>query len=226
MKRKITRIRPDGSKEIEEVNDEAPARQKNEMANRQPSPKDAYLNKIGQPGAQMPMARAKMPMRTQQMPVQQAAQMGQGGDDQLAHVNNYEAMLLKRLGGVGTRNPWTGLRQFYIDPNTGLENGLPGTAPVQTVQTPGTFDLPMNIAPYSLSNSISGGTNTSNALGVNQSTNQSNQGSYSLGTNTAQNTSNQGSTNLASNQAQNTAFNQAQNTAANQAQNTAFNNAQ
>lgn len=55
---------------------------------------------------------------------QNVAAQGQKGDTQLAHVNPWEAMLLKRLGGAGTTNPRTGLKQFYIDPTTGLENGL------------------------------------------------------------------------------------------------------
>jgi hypothetical protein len=38
---------------------------------------------------------------------------GQRGDTQLAHVNQWEEELLKRLGGAGTRNPHTGLKQFY-----------------------------------------------------------------------------------------------------------------
>jgi len=40
---------------------------------------------------------------------------GQGirGDTQLAHVNPWEQMLLKALGGAGTTNPKTGLKQFY-----------------------------------------------------------------------------------------------------------------
>jgi hypothetical protein len=50
---------------------------------------------------------------TKSAPARQVAQMGMHGDNQLAHVNNYEAMLLKMLGGAGTRNPRTGLKQFY-----------------------------------------------------------------------------------------------------------------
>ena len=44
---------------------------------------------------------------------QNVAAQGQGGDTQLAHVNPWEQQLLKMLGGVGTRNPRTGLKQFY-----------------------------------------------------------------------------------------------------------------
>lgn len=38
---------------------------------------------------------------------------GRGGDDRLAHVNRWEEMLLKKLGGAGSRNPNTGLKEFY-----------------------------------------------------------------------------------------------------------------
>lgn len=43
------------------------------------------------------------------------AAKGNNGDTQLAHVNPWEALLLKRLGGAGTVNPKTGLPQFYWD---------------------------------------------------------------------------------------------------------------
>lgn len=38
---------------------------------------------------------------------------GKRGDTELAHVNPREKALLKAMGGVGTRNPRTGLRQYY-----------------------------------------------------------------------------------------------------------------
>lgn len=101
MKRKITRVRPDGSKEIEEIDDEAPALQK---ASQQPQdPKAAYLQKMKQGGAP-PM------MQGQQGNI---AAQGQGGDTELAHVNKWEEALLEKLDGAGTRNPQTGLKQFY-----------------------------------------------------------------------------------------------------------------
>lgn len=40
------------------------------------------------------------------------AAQGRNGDTQLAHVNNWEAKLLRMLGGSGTVNPKTGLREF------------------------------------------------------------------------------------------------------------------
>lgn len=85
MKRKKTIVRPDGSKEIIEEMDEAPA-----------------MGKL--------------------------AAAGQKGDTELAHVNKWEEELLKRLGGAGTRNQRTGLKQFYtvppaVDPTASMAQG-------------------------------------------------------------------------------------------------------
>ena len=38
--------------------------------------------------------------------------MGRDGDTELAHINEWEANLLKRYGGSGTINPYTGLKEF------------------------------------------------------------------------------------------------------------------
>lgn len=54
---------------------------------------------------------------------QQLARKGINGDTRLAHVNPYEEMLLKALGGVGTRNPRTGLKQFYT-PGSNFTNDI------------------------------------------------------------------------------------------------------
>ena len=40
---------------------------------------------------------------------------GRYGDTELAHVTPGEAMLLKALGGSGTINPETGLKEYYPD---------------------------------------------------------------------------------------------------------------
>jgi len=42
---------------------------------------------------------------------------GRGGDSQLAHVNPREAEMLRRMGGSGTINPNTGLREYKDDGN-------------------------------------------------------------------------------------------------------------
>src|SRR5574337_1049760 len=42
----------------------------------------------------------------------QLAAHGRGNDTLLAHISPKEALILKRLGGSGTRNPVTGLLEF------------------------------------------------------------------------------------------------------------------
>lgn len=42
------------------------------------------------------------------------AKMGRNGDTQLAHITNEEADLLKYLGGAGTINPKTGLKEYHF----------------------------------------------------------------------------------------------------------------
>lgn len=49
----------------------------------------------------------------QMQPVaQELARMGRGGDTMLAHITPQEAMMLRRMGGSGTINPYTGLPEF------------------------------------------------------------------------------------------------------------------
>jgi len=43
---------------------------------------------------------------------QEMSKMGRGGDTMLAHITPAEAQLLKRYGGAGTINPYTGLPEF------------------------------------------------------------------------------------------------------------------
>jgi hypothetical protein len=64
---------------------------------------------------------------------QQLQSMGRGGDTMLAHITPQEAGLLKAMGGSGTINPKTGLREFM----TGLEMaflGLMGFGTAMTIQ--------------------------------------------------------------------------------------------
>jgi len=55
----------------------------------------------------------------------QLAHRGQGGDRQLAHINDREAEVLRRMGGQGTVNPNTGLREYK-----GLKNILKIALPI------------------------------------------------------------------------------------------------
>ena len=43
------------------------------------------------------------------------ASLGRNGDTQLAHINSLEASLLKSMGGAGSKNPLTGLKEFFFD---------------------------------------------------------------------------------------------------------------
>lgn len=55
------------------------------------------------------------------------AKYGRGGDSVLAHINPMEAEVLRRMGGSGTANPHTGMREFK---GGGLGNILSVVAPV------------------------------------------------------------------------------------------------
>lgn len=64
--------------------------------------------------------------------MRKAQKKGRRGDTLLAHINPEEAALLKSLGGAGTRNPETGLLEFYADsdpagtdPGSGMGGGDP-----------------------------------------------------------------------------------------------------
>ncbi len=50
------------------------------------------------------------------------ARQGNRGDTMLAHIDPAEALMLQRMGGVGSVNPRTGLRQFY--PGQGGAGGM------------------------------------------------------------------------------------------------------
>ena len=53
-------------------------------------------------------------MKTKQM-AKRLAELGRGGDTLLAHITPEEARVLKARGGSGTRNPKTGLLEFFDD---------------------------------------------------------------------------------------------------------------
>ena len=70
------------------------------------------------------------------------AAMGDGGDTQLAHVNEKEVKLLKKHGGAGTINPATGLREFKG------KGGGGGGAPATQESTSYSSNLPEYAKPY------------------------------------------------------------------------------
>ena len=70
------------------------------------------------------------------------AAMGDGGNTQLAHVNEKEVKLLKKHGGAGTINPATGLREFKG------KGGGGGGAPAKQESTSYSSNLPEYAKPY------------------------------------------------------------------------------
>ena len=65
-------------------------------------------------------------------PYSNLASMGRYGDTMLAHINPQEAGLLKSMGGAGTINEETGLRQYFG--GGGSSGGGGGAAPETTTQ--------------------------------------------------------------------------------------------
>lgn len=66
-------------------------------------------------GAPVEMADGGIVGLPQLKPVARAmASMGRQGDTMLAHITPQEAMMLKRMGGSGSINPYTGLPEFFL----------------------------------------------------------------------------------------------------------------
>lgn len=63
------------------------------------------------------------------------ASQGRGGDTELAHVNPREAEMLRRMGGSGTVNPNTGLREYKF--LGGVGKILKVVAPIALMLVPG-----------------------------------------------------------------------------------------
>jgi len=72
------------------------------------------------------------------------ANQGEDGDTELAHINSYEAKLLRSVGGSGTINKTTGLRQYGGGGSKGGGGGGGGT----TTQTVTKEEFPPEIRPY------------------------------------------------------------------------------
>ena len=69
---------------------------------------------------------------------------GRMGDTQLAHINDYEAGLLKSVGGTGTINPATGLVEY----GGGKGGSAPAPAPTTQESTSYASNLPEYAEPY------------------------------------------------------------------------------
>jgi hypothetical protein len=62
---------------------------------------------------------------------------GIGGDTELAHINKFESKLLKIIGGAGTINQETGLRQYFGGGGSGGGGGAPATQTQFVREAPG-----------------------------------------------------------------------------------------
>jgi len=80
-----------------------------------------------------------MPQAPMQGLAKLMAMKGRGGDTMLAHINPMEAKMLEAMGGSGTINPSTGLREFYSTPGVGNVGGGDGYAE-SGVSTEGSYD--------------------------------------------------------------------------------------
>ena len=65
---------------------------------------------------------------------------GCDGDTELAHINSYEAQLLKSVGGSGTVNQITGLHEY--------KGGSPPPPPPSTQSVSQTSEFPEELKPY------------------------------------------------------------------------------
>ena len=91
----------------------------NKMNTQAPMPMRPGIGALPKAGGMNPMATGGMgPMTNRGVNPMQGGLMqglaaqGRGGDTELAHVNPVEANILKSLGGSGTINPNTGLREY------------------------------------------------------------------------------------------------------------------
>jgi hypothetical protein len=62
---------------------------------------------------------------------------GVKGDTELAHINTFESRILRMLGGSGTINPETGLKQYFGGGGSGGGGGAPATQTQFVREAPG-----------------------------------------------------------------------------------------
>lgn len=90
------------------------------------------------------------------------ARYGRGGDTMLAHINPMEAEVLRRMGGSGTVNPNTGIREFK---GGGLGKILSAVVPIAlTYFTGGTAGIFMHMAAGAATSALTGGNIAQGAL--------------------------------------------------------------
>lgn len=100
------------------------------------------------------------------------ASKGRYGDTMLAHINPEEAALLKSMGGAGTVNPQTGLREFYGTSQMAALGLTPAPAALPAFGTPEFMNLrssgtPIAPAPFdrAFADIVQGGYGTQHVTG-------------------------------------------------------------
>lgn len=100
------------------------------------------------------------------------ASKGRYGDTMLAHINPQEAALLKSMGGAGTVNPQTGLREFYGTSQMAALGLTPAPAALPAFGTPEFMNLrssgtPIAPAPFdrAFADIVQGGYGTQHVTG-------------------------------------------------------------
>jgi hypothetical protein len=82
---------------------------------REPRPTEQEMPMGMPPDMPVEMAEGGIAQIPQMTPIaREMAAMGRNGDTMLAHITPQEAMMLQRMGGSGTINPYTGLPEFFL----------------------------------------------------------------------------------------------------------------
>lgn len=115
------------------------------------------------------MIRRQNRMKTSQIDaaMEMLREQGRYGDTELAHVNPREKAILKAMGGAGSRNPRTGLREYYAGAEPGGSYGEGGRGDYGSPGSPDTAPSPERGDPDS-SSPGAGGMDISNNPQVQQ----------------------------------------------------------
>jgi len=99
------------------------------------------------------MIRRQNRMKTSQIDaaMEMLRSAGRNGDTELAHVNPREKAILKALGGAGSRNPRTGLREYFdgegMGSPAGDQGGVMGDSTGRDTSSPGEGGTDISFTP-------------------------------------------------------------------------------
>ncbi len=99
------------------------------------------------------MIRRQNRMKTSQIDaaMEMLRSKGRNGDTELAHVNPREKAILKAMGGAGSRNPRTGLREYFngegMGSPAGDQGGVMGDSTGRDTSSPGAGGTDISFTP-------------------------------------------------------------------------------